>query len=384
MFKGTKKHGPNEFSRIVAQNGGRENAFTGTDYTAYFQQLEKSRLKISFELEADRMRNLVLNPQEFAKEIRVVMEERRLRTDDEPHALLYEQFEAAVFVNSPYRHPIIGWMNDLEHMKIEDLQAWYDTWYAPNNATLVVVGDVDPQAVFALAEQYFGPLKPSKITPPKPRQEQRQLGIKRLTVKAPAELPFMIMGWKTPVFKTAADPTEAYAIEMIGGVLDGGNSARFAKHLVRGEQVATSVGTGYHLFSAGETVFMVQATPAEGKSVADVEAAIRAQIKRLQDELVSAEELARIKAQVMAAKVYERDSGFYQAMQLGTLVTVGLDWRLADQYLSNIEAVTPEQIRNAARKYFIDDYLTVAVLDPQPLAADRPASRPTLPPAHTR
>ena len=169
MFKGTKTHPPGEFSRIIAENGGRENAFTSQDYTTYFQRMEASRLPISFELEADRMRRLQLQEEEFQKELRVVMEERRLRTDDKPTALTYEQFIATAYTASSYRSPTIGWMDDLENMTLTDLADWYRRWYAPNNATVVVVGDVDPDEVLRLARVYFGPLKPEKIEPPKPR-----------------------------------------------------------------------------------------------------------------------------------------------------------------------------------------------------------------------
>ena len=169
MFKGTKDHPAGEFSRIISENGGTENAFTSKDYTAYFQKLEKSRLPISFELEADRMRSLNLQDEEFQKEINVVMEERRLRTDDKPTALTYEQFAATAFISSSVRIPTIGWMNDLENMQLADLQRWYERWYAPNNAIVVVVGDVDPKAVLKLAKKYFAPLQPEEIVPPKPR-----------------------------------------------------------------------------------------------------------------------------------------------------------------------------------------------------------------------
>ena len=192
MFKGTKKYPPGEFSRIIAANGGQENAFTGRDYTAYFQTMEKRRLPISFEMEADRMRNVVLLEEEFKKEIQVVMEERRMRTEDNPHALTYEQFSAAAYVNSPYHWPIIGWMNDLENMNVDDLAKWYRTWYAPNNATVVVAGDVNPDEVFALAKEHFGDIEPSVIPKVKPRTEIKQKGIKRLTVKAPAQVPALL------------------------------------------------------------------------------------------------------------------------------------------------------------------------------------------------
>lgn len=369
MFKGTSKHPAGEFSRIISENGGRENAFTGRDYTAYFQQLEKSRLHVSFELEADRMRNLLLNKEDFAKEIQVVMEERRLRTEDDPQSLTYELFRAAAFVNNPYHHPVIGWMNDLQHLTVKDVRAWYERWYAPNNATVVVVGDVDPGNVLKLAKKYFGPLKPSDLAPLKPRNEIEQRGERRIVVKAPAELPYIIMGYKTPVLDTAdADEEwEPYALEVLAAVLDGGDSARFSKELVRDKQIAASAGAGYNLTSRKEDLFVLDGTPAKGHDIAEIEDALKDQIKRLHDTPVTADELARIKAQVIASNIYQRDSVFYQAMQMGTLETVGLDWRLLDEYVDRIKDVSAEQVQNVARKYLIDDNLTVAILQPLPL-----------------
>ena len=367
MFKGTKKHPPNEFSKIIAENGGRENAFTGRDYTAYFQQLEVRRLPISFELEADRMRNVILLEEEFKKEIQVVMEERRMRTEDKPQALTYEQFSAAAYVNSGYHWPVIGWMNDLENMTVDDLAKWYKDWYAPNNATLVVVGDVNADQVFAMANNYFGAIKPVKVAVRKPRVEIEQKGIKRLTVKAPAQVPYMMMGYQTPSIGDAEEDWEPYALEVLAAVLDGGASARFEKHLVREQQVASSIGTGYDAFTPGRELFMFSGTPGEGKTVEDLENAIREQVKIISTDLVSDAELDRVKAQVVAGKVYEKDSIFYQAMAIGTLETTGLDWQLAEQYLDRIKQVTKEQIRTVAKKYLIDDKLTVGVLDPQPI-----------------
>ncbi len=367
MFKGTEKLGPNEFSRIIAENGGRENAFTGRDYTAYFQRMEKRRLEVSFELEADRMRNLTLPEEEFAKEVKVVMEERRLRTDDDPQSLTYERFNAVAFLSSPYRTPVIGWMNDLENMQAADLRRWYQTWYAPNNATLVVAGDVDPKEVLKLAQKHFGPLQPSELTPLKPRKEVAQNGLRRLTVKAPAELPYLLMGYKAPVLLGAALEWEPYALEVLAGVLDGGASARIAKHLIRDSQVAASAGAGYSLDSRLDSLFLLDGTPSEGHSVSDLEQALREQIQRVQTDLVNPEELARVKAQVMASDVYQRDSSFYQAMQIGSLETVGLGWQVGEQYLDKIRAVTAEQVRDVARKYLVEERLTVAVLDPLPM-----------------
>lgn len=367
MFKGTKKHAAGEFSRIISENGGRENAFTSRDYTAYFQSLEKSRLPISFELEADRMRGLLLTDEDFQKELRVVMEERRLRTDDKPTALTQEQLYAAAFTVSPYRTPVIGWMSDLETMTADDLKAWYRRWYAPNNATVVVVGDVDPEAVHALAIKYFGPLRPSDIPPLKPRVEPEQKGERRVTVRAPAELPFLIMGYKVPVLKTAEAQQEAYALEVLSGVLDGGESARLASHLVRGEQLAASAGAGYSLDDRLSGLFLLSGVPAQGQDMQTLEQALRREVERFKTEPVSQAELERVKAQVVAGAVYERDSHFYQAMQIGTLETVGLRWQMLDEYVEKVRAVTAEQVQAVARKYFVNDGLTVAVLDPLPL-----------------
>ena len=367
MFKGTKKHPPGEFSRIIAANGGSENAFTGEDYTAYFQTLEKSRLPISFELEADRMRSLKLLPDEFAKEQQVVLEERRLRTDDQPRAKLSEQFNAVAFSDSPYRNPVIGWPDDVSRLTVSDLSDWYQRWYAPNNATIVVVGDVKPDEVFKLAQKHFGPLKPSQLPALKPQAEIDQLGIRRITVKAPAKLPFLAMGYKTPVLHGAIDESEAYALEVAAGVLDGGNSARLESRLVRGQQIAASVGAGYDLYSRMPALFRIEGTPVQGKSVADLEKSLLEQVRLLRDEPVTTEELERVKAQVLANKVFERDSIFYQAMQLGTVETVGLNWKIVDEFVDKINAVTPQQVQQVAKKYLIEDRLSIGYLDPQPI-----------------
>jgi len=367
MFKGTDKHPAGEFSRIIAENGGSENAFTGRDYTSYFQQLEKSRLPIAFELEADRMRNLQLPPEEFTKEANVVMEERRLRTEDKPTALTYEKFMATAFQVNPYHNPVIGWMDDLKHLTVEDLRQWYRTWYSPNNATLVVAGDVDPEAVYALAQQHFGGIEPSVLPAQKPRKEPEQHGERRIVVRQPAELPMLLMGYKAPTLRTAEEPWKAYALEVLANVLDGGDSARISRELVRGEELAASAGAGYDLHARHDTLLLLQGTPAQNRDIDELEAALRLQIDRLRGELVRGEELARIKAQVTAAKVYELDSIFYQAMQLGMLETVGLDWREAERYVERINAVTPEQVRQVAREFLRPERLTVATLNPLPL-----------------
>lgn len=378
MFKGTEKHPPGEFSRIIAANGGRENAFTGQDYTAYFQTLEKSRLPVSFELEADRMRSLKLLEPEFAKEHQVVLEERRLRTDDQPRAKMQEHFHSVAYSSSPYKNPVIGWPDDVTELTLNDLKKWYGLWYAPNNATLVVVGDVVPDEVYKLAKKFFGGLKKSELPPLKRRGEVEQLGLRRMTVKLPAKLPYLVLGYKAPSLRTAADETEAYALEVAAGILDGGNSARLASRLVRGQQVAASVGAGYDLYARLSNLFSLEGTPAEGKSAAELERALLEEVRKLREETVAAEELQRVKAQVLASHVYQLDSIFYQAMQLGTAETVGLGWKKVAEYVDKVNAVTAEQVQKVAQKYLTDERLTIGLLDPLPLpeGASAPAEMP--------
>ena len=368
MFKGTEDVPAGKFSEIIAAHGGKENAFTGKDYTAYFQRISSDHLELCLELEADRMKNLLLNEEEFLKEIEVVKEERRLRTDDKPTALTYERFNAVAFVNNPYRKPIIGWMEDLDTMEIDDLREWYRSWYAPNNAALVVVGDVQAAQVFALAKKHFGALKSADVPELKPRREVEQYGIKRVAVKAPARVPFLVMGYKVPVLNTAAseaEKNEVYALELLSGLLDGGNSSRFSRNLIRGEQIATSVSTGYSIYALHDSLFTVSAIPANGVSVDAMEKAIIEQLKAIQEEPPTEQELGRVKAQVVASSVYEQDSSFYQAMKIGILETIGLGWEIKDDYVERINAVTAEQVQQVAQKYLVDNQLTVAELVPQ-------------------
>ena len=370
MFKGTKNISSGEFSKKIAAVGGRDNAFTSRDYTGYFQQLHKSKLALAMKLEADRMRNLILTKEEFAKEIKVVMEERRLRTDDQPHALVYEKMMSVAYQSHPYRRPIIGWMNDLENMSVGDAQEWYDRWYAPNNAVLVLVGDVDPKEVYSLAQKYYGEIKSRPIASlalRKPQTEVTQAGIKRLQIKAPAQMPYLVMGYHAPVLHDASADWEPYALQMLVGVLDGNGSARLNKELVRNQQIASSINADYDSTGRGPGMFFLSGTPREGRSAAELESALRIEIERLIDAGVTEKELRRVRAQVVSGHVFQLDSMFYQAMQIGQLESAGLSYRDLDTIIKKLQAVTAEQVREVAIKYLIDDSLTVAVLDPQPL-----------------
>ncbi len=368
MFKGTKTVPAGEFSRRIAAAGGRENAFTSNDYTAYFQQLHKSRLPLAMKLESDRMRNLSLSAAEFAKEVKVVMEERRMRTDDDPQSLMYEKLIATAYQEHPYQHPVIGWMGDLEALTVKDAQEWYTRWYAPNNATLVIAGDVQAGEVFALAQRYYGSI-PKVAQPPRRNfTEPQQLGIKRLVVKASAELPQLVMSYHAPTIKDLGQDWKPYALSILAGVLDGNESARLNKHLVREQQIASSAGAGYDSTARGPTLFFLEATPSAGRTVQEAEAALRHEIAQLVKDGVSEDELKRVKAQVTAGEVYKLDSLFYQAMQIGQMESIGLGHQAIPVMLDKLQLVTAEQVRQVAKEFLQDDNLTVAVLDPQPLS----------------
>ena len=383
MFKGTKAVPSGEYSKLIAAAGGRENAFTSRDMTGYHVQVHKSQLPLAFRLEADRMVNLVLTREEFAKEIKVVMEERRLRTDDHAQALVYEQFMASALDSHPYRHPIIGWMSDLENMRVEDARDWYRRWYAPNNAIITVVGDVSSREVFALAERYFGKIRSRVLSGRKPQDEPPQRGVRRVTVKAPADLPYLIMGYRAPVLRDIEKDWEPYALEVLAGVLDGHEAARLNRSLVRAEKIANTVDASYESTQRGPGMFAVSGVPNTGKTVADLEQGLRREFEKIITDGVSDAELKRVKTQVVAAQVFQRDSMFFQARQIGTLEISGYSHKSIDLMIRKLQEVTAEQVQEVARKYLIDDRLTVAVLDPQPAAGRKSGATPEGPP-HAR
>ncbi len=375
MFKGTKTIAQGEFSKRVAQFGGRENAFTNRDYTGYFQQIPKKNLSEVMTFEADRMSNLVLTREEFAKEIKVVMEERRLRTEDQANALVYEALQANAFVASPQRAPVIGWMNDLQAMTVEDAIEWYGQWYAPNNAIVVVVGDVKADEVLRVAERTYGMAAQRALPPRKPQLEPPQKGIKRVAVKAPAENPYVILGFHVPKLQSIDSPDrEPYALEVLAAVLDADENGRLTRELVRAStRLADSAGASYDMTLRGQALFLLDGTPAEGKTSAELEQALRAQIRKIVDDGVLDSELRRVKTQYVASQVYKRDSVMGQAMELASLEIVGFSHRDADRILENIRTVTAAEVQAVAAKYFGDDALTVVNLLPQPLSAKPPA-----------
>ena len=375
MFKGTPRVGPGEFNRRVASVGGRDNAFTSTDYTAYFQQVPASQLKAVMVLEADRMRHLTLEPTGYSKEIQVIMEERRMRTDDQSSARVHEAMNAVAWQAHPYRRPVIGWMSDLEQMTVADVRDWYRRWYAPNNATLVVVGDVNHQQVFGWAKQTYGAIPARALPERKQYEEPVQTGQRQLEVKAPADLPLLVMGWKAPRLNDPRKDMDPYALEMLAQILDGHDAARLPTALVREQQVAVSIDTSYDSTNRGPSMFMVQASPRPGHTVEQLEQSIRGALAEVANKGVTDQELARARSQLRASEVYKKDSVMGQAMEIGMLETLGYGWQSSPLMLEKLNQVTAADAQRVAQSYFKDDQLTIARLVPQPLDAAALAAR---------
>lgn len=364
MFEGTKKY-PNEtFSKIVNKNGGQFNAFTADDFTAYFEEFSADKIALSFKLEAERMQNATLSEKAFKKEIQVVMEERRMRYDDQPSMLLYERLRVAAFLSNPYQHTTIGWMGDLRQINVQNVRDWYNAWYVPNNATIVVVGDVTPRAMYALAQKYFGLIPAGKLLRQKKAVYQKSLGERIVNVSLPAKIANLYMAYNVPVLTTDKKSWQPYALDVLASILSGSNSSRFSQDLVRGQQVAASANIMYTPTSRLNNLFLISAVPAKGHTVPELQAAILAEIKRIKTSTVTAEELQRVKTQVIASKIYSQDSISSQASSLGSLVSVGLPWQLADSYVQKINKVTVAEVQQVAKLFLQNKRLTLGVLHP--------------------
>ncbi len=367
MFKGTEKVGPEQFSRIIQENGGNDNAFTSADYTAYFTNISADRLRIPMELELDRMTGLKLRESDFATERMVVMEERRLRTEDNPQAFLMEQVEAAAFQVQPYHWPVIGWMEDIRNYTIEDLKAYHSAYYGPSNAFFVVVGDFKKEEILPFIEKVFGAIPRGNTPDQNKDEEEPQVGERRVLVKREAQLPSILMGYHVPNLHEQ----DGYVLEVIEGILSSGTSSRFYQKLVRDKQLCLSVDADYSLLSKDPGLFYLSAQLLPGKKVSEAEAALDEEIERLQRELVPAEELQKAKNQLEASFVYGQDSIFRQAMLLAQHEIVS-NWRRIDDYIPSILRVSSDDILRVARQYLVPDNRTVGILVPLPPAEGKP------------
>ena len=359
MFKGTKKNPGGKFSEVISKLGGTENAFTSKDYTAYYQTLPSQYLEDAIKLESDRMSNLVVSKEDFLKEIEVIKEERRLRTDDQPEGIAYEQLYASAYNNSAYHDPIIGWMEDLHNMTEKDIFNWYKSWYAPNNATAVIVGDIDFDKTFKLVEKYYGNKKNVKIDSRVERVEPEQFGEKNISIVIPEKPSYLITGYKVPSLNTQnIEKWECYALSVLSGILSSGPNSRLQKVLIREKKLASYADSGFSMFSRKDPLFLIDVNPIVGKKISDIEIEIELIIQELKSKLVTQKELDRIKAQVLASEVYQQDSIDYQARILGMVKTSVGDTRIIKKYTTNINAVTADQVRKVAKKYLVSNLKT--------------------------
>jgi zinc protease len=371
MFKGTARYPKGSFSRIVRKNGGIDNAFTGQDFTAYFENLAADRVGLALELEADRMQGLILDHSEFQTERDVVKEERRLRSEDDPQGALVEALFAHAFLSHPYHWPVIGWFADLDAMSLEDLQRHYDTFYSPNNATLVVVGDIKAESLLPTIKRLFEPIPrgPSPKQTLSPEPEQR--GERRFLLKREAQVPFVMMGFRVPNYSNE----DSYALDILESILSRGKSSRLYQSLVYDQKNSLAVGAEYSVLQTDPGLFYFYSLVNPSVKVEGVEEAIQREIVRLQNEPPSEQELQRAKNQVEAARVFEQDSNFRHAMLMGQAESVGAGWRRIDQFVERIRAVTAKDIQRVAKQYLTPDNRTVGILIPLP--SPPPDSAPT-------
>jgi zinc protease len=359
LFKGTQKIGPEEYSRIIAKNGGRSNAFTTSDVTVYFATMSRDKIGIEIELEADRMANAALGSKYFAPEKKVIQEERRLRTEDQPVSALAEATGAVAYLIHPYRRPVIGWMQDIEALSLDDLREYYKLYYAPNNAFIVMTGDFSTQEIMPKIRAAFGSIPRGPEPPKLDVVEPPQRGERRVALKKEAELPFVLMYYHAPNLHSP----DTYALNLLSVILAGGRSSRLYHELVYQKRLTRSVDADYSGVSIDPTVFSVTAQMMPGKEPAEVEREIDELLAKVSAEFVSERELQKAKNQIEAAFIFGRDSIFGQAIKIGYYEAAG-HWRLMDSYLDGIRKVTREDVRRVAKTYLTRDRRTVGVLIP--------------------
>ncbi len=360
MFKGTPAYARGVFSRIVEQSGGRDNAFTSHDATSYVSDVAADTLGPVIEMEADRMRHLVLDPADIDSERQVVMEERRTRTEDDPDGSLSEETSAIAFRAHRYGAPVIGWMLDIERLTPRQIRAFYDAYYQPNNALVVAVGDFDAGEILRTIKRAFGAIPRGSEPPPVLAIEPPQNGERRVTVTRSAQLPIVYIAYHVPNHRSEDAP----ALELLSTILSAGRASRLHRHLIQERELALNAGGDYSYFSADPYLFWFWATPLPGQTPATLEQALLDELERLQTDLVSDEELARAKNQIEAAFVFQEDSVESRATLLARFELIG-SYRLKEEFIPRIRSVTAEHIRRVARTYFSGEQKNVGVLLPK-------------------
>ena len=372
MFKGTNRFPKGSFSRLIRKNGGMDNAFTSQDFTAYFENLAADRVTLALELESDRMQGLILDANEFKTEREVVKEERRLRSEDDPQGALVEALFAQAYVSHPYHWPVIGWFADLDAMTLEDLQRHYDTYYSPNNATLIIVGDIKAESLIPTVTKLFEPIPKGPTPKPMLAVEPEQRGERRFMLKREAQVPFVMMGYRVPNYTS----DDSYALNILESILSHGKSSRLYQTLVYDQKSALAVGAEYSLMQADPGLFYFYALVRPGEKIEVIEENLLKEIRRLQTEPPTELELQRAKNQIEAGRVFEQDSNFRHAMLLGEAETIGAGWRKVNQFIERTRAVTAQDVQRVAGKYLIDDTKTVGMLLPQPPRGQSPEDAP--------
>jgi zinc protease len=359
MFKGTSRYGPSVLSKIIQKNGGTDNAYTTKDYTIYFELFSSDRIMLSIDLEADRMQNLTLNPKEVFSERSVVIEERRLRYEDDPQNSLFEEVVAAAYKVHPYQRPVIGWMSDLKSIERDDLYNYYKTHYSPSNAVIVIVGDVKADQIIERIKISFGDIPPGPLKKNINFSEPEQRGERRILLRREAELPYLLVAYHAPSFPHE----DSYALDVLSQILSGGKSSRLYTSLVYEKKIALDVDSDYDGFNREPYLFFLDATASPGNDIKDVENALYAEIEKIKKEPPLEKELQKAKNQIEASFIMEQDSIYLEAMKYGIFEMLG-GWGLIDRYLEGIRKVTREDIVKAANRYLKEDNRTVGILIP--------------------
>lgn len=365
MFKGTNKVPNDEFTRLSRIYGGSVNASTFTNYTNYYQLYPKTYLPMALELEADRMSNLLLRQQDYDPEIKVVMEERRLRTDDNPRSLAFERFKWIAYPTSHYRQPVIGYMKNLQNIQLEDVKKWYRDWYTPNNAILIIVGDVDSESTLLQVQKYFGDIPGRKTPSRNDVLEFDRVGYRHMELNLPVQVPNLYMAWNVRSLVTAKNPQDAYALTIIKNLLDSGISSRLQDRLVRDKKILTAISVSYDPYSRGDNLLSISALPVEGVTLQEAEKAIQSEIDLLKTELIKPEEVERVTARFVANLIYSQDDIAGQTKMIGNLEINGLSFRLMDELPKHFETVSPQDIQRVANIYFTRDNLSTLYLSPE-------------------
>lgn len=360
MFRGTTKYGPGEFSKLVQSTGGMDNAFTSDDHTVYFENTGSRHIDLLLSLEADRMVNVILDEAGFQSERKIVMEERRMRTSDEPAADLLEQVSAAAYTAHPYGWPTVGWMSDLEALTLADVKQYRQIYYAPSNAVLVIAGDVTPETLLPKVRSAFGEVKAGSPPPAVTAKEPPQRGERRVTLKRPAALPIYMAVYHVPNFTSE----DSFTLSMLSVILAGGRSSRLQTSLVEKKALTLSADADYDRTARDATLFFLSMRVAPGKKWQDAESALYQEVEKLKTTLVDEKELQRAQNLVEASFVYGQDSLFFRAQQLGKYASLG-NWQLITQVIPGIRAVTAADIQRVAQKYLHEENRTVGVLIPE-------------------